>query len=299
MLGLCLGMTVSLVQAQVEVPDVPVEPKKKSSLLGLAAKYVMGTKGGDKLFYAPVKGKGRTPDYYGITYEEVFFRSADETKLNGWFVPAREGVEKAKGTIVFSHGNYGKMSNHLGYVDGLITGGYNVFLYDYRGYGLSDGEAEKEGIIADVVAAFRYIKTRKDIDQKKILSVSHSLGGAKSIAALVEYQPQGLRGIVVMNTFSSYRKMALKLAGNAANYVVTDTYNPVDLVKKLPKVPLLVIHAENDDLIPCAHGEEIFLAANQPKTMMKCRAGGHNSFLRVNEHENEKNLLKWLDKAVK
>jgi fermentation-respiration switch protein FrsA (DUF1100 family) len=262
----------------------------------------MGKSSGDKLFYVPIKGKGRTPDQYGIAYEDVFFQSADKTKLHGWFLPAggkEGGVKKAKGTIVFSHGNAGKVSNHLGFVDGLIAGGYNVLLYDYRGFGQSEGEAEKVGIIADVVAAFRYIKTRKDIDQNKIISVSHSLGGAKSIAALAEFHPKGLCGIVVMNTFSSYRKMALKIAGNAASYVVTDTCNPVDLVKNLPKVPLLVVHAEHDQLIPCEHGEEIYEASNQPKTFMKCKAGGHNSLLAVNDHENEKKLLKWLDNLVK
>jgi fermentation-respiration switch protein FrsA (DUF1100 family) len=295
---LCLGIVSCA--AQTQTPDQPEKKvEKKGSLLGLTAKMLMGKKGGDKLFYMPKKGKGRTPNQYGIAYEDVFFQSADKTKLHGWFLPAKKGVKKAKGTIVFSHGNFGKVSRHLGYVNGMIASGYNVFLYDYRGFGQSEGEAEKLGIISDVVAAFRYIKTRKDIDQDKIISASQSLGGAKSIAALAEFHPKGLRGIVVMNTFSSYRKMALKIAGNTANYVITDTCNPVDLVKQLPKVPLLVMHSENDQLIPCEHGEEIYNAANEPKTFMKLKAGGHNNFLVVNRHENEKKLLKWLDDLVK
>ncbi len=295
---LCLGL--GSCSAQAQAPDQPEKKvEKKNSLLGFAAKMVMGKNGGDKHFYIPMKGKGRTPDQYGIAYQDVFFPSADKTKLHGWFLPAKNGVKKAKGTIVFSHGNAGRVSDHLGFVAGMIESGYNVFLYDYRGFGQSEGKAEKLGIISDAVAAFRYIKTRKDIDQNKILAVSHSLGGAKSIAALAEYHPKGLRGIVVMSTFSSYRKLAVLQAGETASYVVTDTYNPVDLMKKLPKVPLLVFHAENDQLIPCEHGEEIFNAANQPKTLMKPKAGGHNSLLAVNHHENEKKLLKWLDNLVK
>ena len=301
--GLVLGLGLAACSAQVETPekqdDAVEKPERKSSLLGLAAKLVMGKKGGDKLFYAPMKGKGRTPDQYGIAYEEVFFKSADKTKLHGWFIPAKKGVKKAKGTIVFSHGNAGTVSYHLGFVDGMIANGYNVFLYDYRGFGQSEGTVQKEGIIADAVAAFRYIKTRKDVNQEKIISVSHSLGGAKSIAALVEFHPKGLCGIVVMSTFSSYRKMALKMAGNAANYVVSDSYSPVDMVKKLPKVPFLVMHGENDRLIPSEHADDIFNAANQPKTLMKFKQGGHNDLLAVNQHANEKKLLKWLDNVIK
>lgn len=253
--------------AQVKAPDTAVDPaakpEKKGLLMGLAAKLVMGSKGGDKLFYMPMKSSGRTPAQYGIAYEDVFFLSADKTKLHGWFLPAKKGVKKAKGTIVFSHGNAGEVIHHLGYVDGMVAAGYNVFLYDYRGFGKSEGTAEKVGIISDVAAAFRYIKTRNDIDQSKIISVSHSLGGAKSIAALSEFHPKGLRAIVVMNTFSSYRKMALKMAGNTASYVVSDTFNPIDLVNKLPKVPFLVMHAENDQLIPLDHGQEIYLVSGR------------------------------------
>lgn len=303
---LCLGFMSFFMSCSAQTPAqtpateaVEKKAEKKGKLFGITARLLMGKKAGDKWFYVPIKGKGKTPDQYGIAYEDVFFESKDKTKLHGWFLPAKVGVKKAKGTIVFSHGNAGRVSNHLGYIYGLMRGGYNVFLYDYRGFGQSEGEAEKLGIIADVEAAFRYIKTRKDIDQNKIISASQSLGGAKSIAALAEFHPKGLCGIVVMNTFSSYRKMAEKVAGNTANYVVSDTHNPVDLVKKLPKVPLLVMHAENDDLIPWQHGEEIYIAANQPKTFMKLKYGGHNRFLAVNNRENEKKLIKWLDNVVK
>ena len=301
-LGMIFFLGIVSCAAQVatsELEETAAKPANKGILVGLAAKLVMGNNGGDKLFYMPMKSTGITPDKYGIRYDEVFFHSADKTKLHGWFMPARTGVKNAKGTIVFSHGNAGEVIHHLSYVDGLIAGGYNVLLYDYRGFGKSEGTVDKEGIIADVAAAFRYIKTRKDIDQNKIISVSHSLGGAKSIAALAKYHPKGLRAIVVMNTFSSYRKMALLMAGDSARYVVTDTYNPIDLVKELPKVPFLVMHADNDQLIPSEQGEEIYIAANQPKTMMKLKSGSHSRFLSVNGHENEKKLLKWLETSLK
>ena len=289
-----LSLVASCAAQQKEAVDAEVAEKK--TFAGLMAKLIVGKDGGDKHFYAPFKKVPRTPRYYSLKYEKIHFRSADKTKLFGWFIPAKKGVKKAKATIVFSHGNAGSVGYHLGFVYRMVKDGFNVFLYDYRGYGYSEGKPDKEGIIADAVAAFKYVDSRNDV--KDVISIGHSLGGAKSVAALTQYQPRNLKGIVFISSFSSYRKIGKKMIGDIAERVISNTYNPEDLVKKLPKVPFLVLHGKRDIIIPVSHARAIYELANKPKALIISDKAGHNDIFHISNGAVHRKLVKWMERAV-
>ena len=301
-----LSFSILLAQSQPkekEIKSTPnkeeaIEKKDKPGLISRGLTAIFGKHGGDKLFYMPLKDIPYTPERYGYQFENVNFTSKDGTKLHGWFIPSKLGTQKAKATIVYSHGTYGSLAYHFGFVDWLIDAGYNVWMFDYRGYGKSEGKTSKRGIIEDTVAALKYIKTRKDIAQDKLISFGHSLGGAKSIAALAEYAPKGLKGVVVMGSFASYRDMASKIGGNIGKHLVSDTYNPEKLVKKLPNVPLLVIHGQQDRIVPFSHGKRIFENANKPKSILDPERGDHNNILFQNKNAIAKQLTAWIAKAL-
>lgn len=274
------------------------QDKDRPGLISKGLTAIFGKYSGDKLFYMPLKSTPHTPRKYGYQFENINFTSKDGTKLHGWFLPSKLGSQNAKATIVYSHGTSGSLAYHFGFVDWLIDAGYNVWMFDYRGYGQSEGKTNKRGIIEDTVAAFKYIKTRKDIAQDKLISFGHSLGGAKSIAALAEYAPKGLRGVVVMGSFASYRDMASKIGGNIGKHMVSDTYNPEKLVKKLPNVPVLVIHGQKDEIVPFSHGKRIFQNANNPKLLIKPERGDHNNILFQNRHAVANQLTAWITKAL-
>jgi len=271
-------------------------PKKKPSLTGLVAKLLVGKTGGDKHFYVPIKKVPSTPADYKMKFEDVHFKSADGTQLFGWFIPAKSGEAKAKATVIFSHGNAGSVSYHLAFVNKFVRDDYNVFLYDYRGYGHSKGKPEKEGIIADVVAAFKYIEARPL--KKPIFSVGHSLGGAKSIAAVTQYRPKNLKGIVVVSSFCSYRKIGVQMIGPAASKVISNTHNPEDLIPNIKDMPLLVIHGEQDRTIPFSHGKAIYDAANQPKKFITSKIAGHNNILHIGEGAFHRKVTEWMQETL-
>lgn len=284
-----------------EQPKEEKKPAEKEDQPGLITKGItalFGEHSGDKLFYLPKKDTPYTPKKYGYKFENVTFASKDKTQLHGWFIPSKLGSKEAKATIVFSHGTSGSIAYHFGFISWLVDEGYNVWLYDYRGYGQSKGVTGKRGIIEDTIAAFKYIKTRDDIPQDKIISFGHSLGGAKSIAALSEFAPEGLKGVVVMGAFSSYKDIASSMAGNIGRHLVSDTYNPKQLVKKLPKTPLLVIHGEKDQIVPFSHGQQIFDNANEPKQFIHPKRGDHNNILFQRNKEVAKQLSAWLKKTL-
>ncbi len=228
----------------------------------------------------------------------MHFKSADGTELHGWFLPAKTGAENAKATIVFSHGNAGSVAHHLGFIDWLIPAGYNVLLYDYRAFGQSKGTLSRKGIVQDVTAAFNYIVTRKDVDSNKLVSFSHSLGGAKSIAAIAMKPIKGLRAIISDSTFASYKEMAGLKGGQVGVNLTTDELSPINYIDKLTPVPLLVIHGTKDTLVPLTQGEALFKKAKEPKTFFKVENGAHTDSLDRNNGEYRKKMLAWLDKVL-
>jgi fermentation-respiration switch protein FrsA (DUF1100 family) len=259
-------------------------------------KRLLGENGADMLFYFPTRDEPRTPRDLGLNYEDVEFRSGDGTRLHGWFVPAKGA--RAKATVVFSHGNTGSVGHHLPFVSWLPAEGYHVFLYDYRGYGKSGGRIERAGLVEDAGAAFRAAAARDDVDASKLLSLSHSLGGAKSTAALAARRPAGLRGVAVMSSFASYRAMARTWGGNVGAGLTDDELAPVELIGKLEGVPVLLMHGDADEVIPFDEGRVLAAAAREPKQFWQVPRGRHNDLLTIDGGKWRTRLVAWMDARV-
>lgn len=249
----------------------------------------------NKLFYIPTHDEPSTPATWGLKYEPIDFRSGDGTPLHGWFIPAKGKTAKnAKATIVFSHGNAGSISYHLGFCAWLAEAGYNVLLYDYRGFGKSGGSVDRRGMINDVKAAFAYVLKRPDIDTSRLISYGHSLGGAQSVTALGESPVKGLRAIIIDGAFASYLAMARVVGGKLGASLVTDELAPKDYVEKLAPVPFLVVHGDRDEVVPVSQGRQLYESAGQPKTLFEVKTGGHGTALTADGGAYRKRLLEWL-----
>ncbi len=262
-----------------------------------AAQSIAGKNGGNQLFYFPTRDQPATPADWGFKYEDLKFKSADGTALHGWFVAPKN--QQPKGTIVFSHGNAGSLGHHLGFVMWLAEAGYNVMMYDYRGFGKSSGTVDRRGMINDVKAALAYAMARKDIDPKRVISYGHSLGGAQSITALAESPVPGLRAIIVDGAFASYQGMARIMAGQLGASLVTDELAPKDFVKLLPATPLLVVHGKQDEVVPFAQGKQLYDAAKEPKTLFQPETGRHGTALSGNNGAYRKKVIQWLAQTLK
>lgn len=268
--------------------------------LSKAAQQVLGKKGGNQLFYFPTRDEPTTPATWGLKFEPIDFKSDDGTPLHGWFIPAKDkGAKAAKGTVVFSHGNAGSISYHLGFCTWLAEASYNVIIYDYRGFGKSGGTVDRRGMIDDVKAAFAYARKRVDIDTTRLISYGHSLGGAQSVTALGETPVKGLRAIVIDGAFASYRAMAGIIGGQLGASLVTDELAPKDFVKKLAPVPLLVVHGDHDEVVPFSQGKQLFEAASQPKTLFEVKTGRHGTSLSGDNGAYRKKMIAWLDQTLK
>lgn len=264
--------------------------------LARAAKGILGPKGGNQLFYFPTRDEPTTPRDWGFKFEPIDFKSGDGTPLHGWFIPSRE--RKPKGTVVFSHGNAGSISHHLGFVMWLAEAGYNVMMYDYRGFGKSGGQVDRRGMINDVKAAFTYARKRADVDLQRMVSYGHSLGGAKSVTALGESPVKELRAIVIDGAFASYQTMAKVIGGQLGASLVSDELAPKDYIAKLSPVPLLVVHGTRDEVVPVSQGKQLYDGARQPKTLFEVKTGRHGDSLSRDQGAFRKRMLVWLDERM-
>jgi len=291
--ALFLNAQTTTERKALTLDDIQRMLKDENSELSKLKREIIGDGDTNRFFYFPTHDQPATPDRWGFAYEDVNFQSADGTKLHGWFLKAKS--TKPKGTVVFSHGNAGSLGHHLGFVMWMAEAGYQVFMYDYRGFGKSGGALNRNGMVQDVKAAFFYVSGRKDVQKGKIISYGHSLGGAKSVAALAEMRPDGLKAIVIDGTFSSYQSMAKLAVGDLGTELISDELSPKDFISKITATPLLIVHGQKDQIVPFSQGKQLFDLANEPKTLFEVKEGTHGDSLSRDEGAYRKKMLAWLD----
>jgi fermentation-respiration switch protein FrsA (DUF1100 family) len=228
----------------------------------IIALYLFGCARVNQMFYYPDRTRYSTPADKGLRFEEVVFPSRDGTPLSGWFIPA---VGTAQGTVLHLHGNAENMTSHFGFVDWLPAAGFNLFVFDYRGYGQSAGRPHRTGVYEDSCAALAYLRSRADIDPDRLLVLGQSLGAAQAIVVVGGGERQGVRAVVVESSFYSYRSIVRDSIGKMplfsffktplARILISDELSPADYVGKIAPIPLLLIHGTDDEIIPFRHVE--------------------------------------------
>jgi fermentation-respiration switch protein FrsA (DUF1100 family) len=243
-----------------------------------------------KLFFHPHSFLIDTPDKYGVEYQIENFNASDGTALNAWFLPAKcKDGGKAKGTVLFLHGNAENISTHFRSIAWLPVEGFNVLAFDYRGYGASDGTPSLAGMQLDIDAAMRILLMHKDVDPNRIIVFGQSLGGALAIhyVAHSAYRAN-IRAVVIDSAFYDYRQIAReKLSVSFVTWpfqwlpwlTIDDDYSPSASVAAISPLPLLLIHGDQDVVVPAHHSQQLFELAKEPKELWIIPGAGHTQSL--------------------
>ena len=222
----------------------------------LVAALALGSSGClvDRFFLFPTKTVKRTPEAKGLAFEPMTFSNARGRKLTAWFIPAK-GTRK--GSLLLSHGNGGNVGSYLDYPEFLSPAGYDVMLFDYQGYGASEGAARVRALPGDVTAALGALRARKDVDRERVGLYGVSLGTALSVGVARREGP--VRAMVLEGSYVPFDMMHRSCGGCCLTwpaawavhaYAVPGDVDIEDDLDQLASVPALFITGEADRVTP-------------------------------------------------
>ena len=221
--------------------------------------------------FFPDQSLHATPDVAGLVYEEVRFPAADGVCLHGWLLPGEPG----KPLLLFAHGNAGNISHRIDNLALFQKLGLTVFIFDYRGYGLSEGQITEQGSYNDIRGALSWLKKRNWKPQQMIY-FGRSLGGAVALQLALEEPPGGL---VLESAFTSvagmgwhHQPLTYALFGW---WALSSRYDNLNKIGKI-RCPLLIFQGEQDRIVPAKMARQLYARAPQPKTLYFIPGAGHN-----------------------
>lgn len=241
------------------------------SLLALALAVMLLRKFEHSQVYHPEREMMSHPGDLGRLFEDVYFQAEDGTKLNGWYYPAAKDSLREQFALLWCHGNGGNISGRRPYHEAALATGVNLFSFDYRGYGLSEGTPGEPGTYRDTHAAYEWL-IKKGFAPTNIIVMGESLGGGIG-SELAATKPTG--GLILQSSYTSVPDLGAEifpwLPVRLISTIKYDTYHRLPKIK----VPVMVMHSRLDTIIPYHHAEKNFAAANEPKLFWELY-GDHN-----------------------
>jgi len=221
-----------------------------------------------KMLYFPTGQIEQTPADIGLSFDTVTFKTADGLTIAAWYIPAPD----ARAVLLFCHGNAGNISHRLDSIRIFHDLGLSVLIFDYRGYGESEGEPTEKGTYLDAEAAWNFLVKEKGTDPARIVIFGRSLGSAVA-AELALRRKAG--ALVIESGFTSIPDLGRKYYPYMPVSLITRFhYATIDKVSSLA-LPKLFIHSPEDEIIPFDQGMRLFEKASEPKEFLKLR-GDHN-----------------------
>ncbi|MGI9227587.1 MAG: alpha/beta hydrolase [Gammaproteobacteria bacterium] len=224
----------------------------------------------------PTRELTTTPKDIGLDYEDVFLKTNDNEKIHAWFIPKSSSNSLAEKTILFMHGNAGNISHRLETIQIFHRLGFNIFIFDYRGFGNSTGSPSEKGTYLDANAAWNFLRDDKNLTPEQIIIAGRSLGGGVATEIAENVSPAML---ILESTFTSMLDVSkIHYPFMPTELIVKHEYETVNKLKNI-SCPVLIIHSVDDEVIPFAHSKTNFDNANSPKKLIELRGGHGNGFL--------------------
>lgn len=227
--------------------------------------------------FVPIKQFPVTPDAADIQYEDIFIDTPDGVKLHGWKLNAviKSADQKKSGTILFFHGNGDNVSTQLPNTFWLAKEGYDLYVFDYREYGLSQGIADLDATILDMELMIAYV-ARQLSNQEKVIVMGHSLGGSMSIYTVAHSAYRNkIKALITIEAFSDYHDVTQEVLAKSwlmwlfqwpLSYTIDNSYRPLDAIAQISPIPVFIMHSESDEMISMHHADRLFEAAKGPKS---------------------------------
>lgn len=240
--------------------------------------------------YFPSREITATPAALALPFEDVSLTASNGQHIAAWFVPAAS----ARGTVLICHGNGGNIGDRLHIIQRFHELGLNVFIFDYRGYGQSQGTPSEEKTYEDTLAAWKYLAQERNLPADRIIVCGRSLGGAVAAWLANRQKPAGL---ILESTFTSLPDIGAMVYWYLPVRLLCRYRYPTLANIRTVRCPVLVAHSREDEMIPFAHGQKLFAAAPEPKVFAEV-TGGHNDGEGFTEESYRKTLDEFLVRCL-
>jgi fermentation-respiration switch protein FrsA (DUF1100 family) len=219
--------------------------------------------------FFPQKAFDFEPESFGLAYRDATFTAEDGKTLHGWFFPG----EKDHPVILHFHGNAGNISHRLDLIRHLLHKRLQVFIFDYRGFGKSEGRPSEQGLYRDGVAAYDHLVQKEGILPGKIVLHGHSIGAAVAVEVALN---RSVKSVILESAFTSTRDMAKTMPLFILfSPLLPANYNNLEKVPRL-HIPKLIIHGDSDEIVPFSMGERLFDSMAEPRQFLRLEGAGHN-----------------------
>jgi uncharacterized protein len=243
----------------------------------------------NSLLYFPSRAIIETPGRAGLNYRDVGLETDDGERLHGWWIGARTD---SLGHLLLCHGNAGNVGDRVPHAALLTAAGFDVLLFDYRGYGRSTGRPSEEGTYRDARAALKCMLEQPGVDPGRVLYLGESLGGAVALDLALESPPAG---IVLLSAFTGVREMGRLHFPLIPVALVPDAYPTLRRIRGL-RAALLVLHGDRDDIVPLSQGRALFEAAPGRKHIHVFGGLGHNDLVPLAGAEFARVIASWVSR---
>lgn len=229
----------------------------------------------ERYVFSPQSQLTKYPDLLGLKYEDVELKTDDGVKLNGWYLPN----ENSSRIILYCHGNEGNISDRLDHLKLFHDLGFNIFIFDYRGFGKSTGKITERGTYYDAAMAWQYLRLVHNFKAENIIIFGRSLGAPIAARVAANQNPSAL---IIESGFISIQALGAKLFPYLPVSLLTRfSYDTQNYLKRV-KCPVLVIHSDEDEIIPFRHGRELFDNITGKKMFLKI-SGTHNTGFKTSQ----------------
>lgn len=243
----------------------------------------------EKFLFFPTKVHSYHPSQIDGSVEDLFFEAEPGIRLHAWFFA---GKRKDR-TLLYLHGNAGNIGDRVDKIQFLRKLGWNVFVFDYQGYGLSQGSPSLDGVLNDSRAALHYLTEKVGIPNEQIVLFGESLGGAMAVTL---GQEEPVAAVILESTFTSLRDLAHEVYRFLPSGVAPDIYKSLENIRHI-KSPILVIHGLEDEIVPFSMGKKLFETAPHPKRFFGVPGAHHNDVYEIARSDYLQEIEEFLSAA--
>lgn len=260
---------------------------------------MLGLSACSSLLYFPSQGQYYNPAKIPLAYDDVFITNKEGQKIHAWYFHSQG---PSKGTFLFFHGNAENLTSHFIGLYWLPAQGYSYLIFDYPGYDKSDGSPTPESTVTAGKEVLRWLAQHKGDDPLYIYG--QSLGGNIALRVTLDMKNEiPIKAVIIDGSFLSYKRAGRAvLAKNWITWimqpltylVLSDKYAPRK-IEDLPPIPLLVIHGENDPVVPVSQGKDLYARAKEPKQLWLLPKGSHGDSFFTEDGAYRQKLLDYLN----